>query len=611
MVDNITGKNTKITALSDIIQSARKQLIDSNVEHFISNTDSRKAILICLLYIYYFDDNGFSGNIELPSILEFFGLENKSWIIPSNCNGLKLYNSIETLLRIKSIPNWKRIICYALEALEYNTDEYFAANTNRGVRTSNPKKKNRGIYYSPNDVVDFTVTHCLERIICKGNIPTIIDCSCGSGVFLLASLKKLDNTFNKNRDIEISLNFLKNCIWGIDISPSAIDNSIFTFIQYYTDYYNINPKTIGTIWNYLCNCFLVGDSTDFETILKNNKHFPRQYDCIIGNPPYVSLGKDHNLFIPFVDLLMNYTSNNSSSALVLPLSVCYSKGKDYIALRERFMQDCAVWEFHNFDRSPDSLFGDQIKTRNTIVFRYSNVKKQSLSSTKLQRWTSENRINLFKQISICNISDIDISSCIPKLSNYELKPLYHVLSESNGCLLDSLSNKGDDSALLLVNGTAYNWLCVYDHIPPSTNENGAQYLSTTSKIYYACNEDTRYFCLALLSNRIAYWFWITTGDGFHLNSSFLSDYRISRKCFTDEQFHILCHLGREYSLSIQQNPTVSYNAGKTIVNYSHWESMSIIKQIEDIILTALCIPNYCGEIIANWYNNHVHCGRKE
>lgn len=610
MGENITGKNTKTTTLSDIIQLARKKIIDTNTEKCIKSSDSRRIIIICLLFIYCFDDTFSSKDTRLYNLLKTFCLENKEYIIPRYCHDLDLSESIEALNKIKATPNWKEYLCYALEALEYNTDEYFSVSLNRGVRVANSIKKNRGIYYTPDDVVDFMVSHCLDGVFRTDTIPKILDCSCGSGVFLLASQKILDSKFNFKHDIEISLNLLRSSIWGIDISPSAIDSSIFTFIKYYIDCFNINPTKIGFIWDTLYRCFIIGDSTDLGTILSNNTHFPMKYDCIIGNPPYVTLGKNGNLFIPFVNFLMDYTSEKSFSALILPLSICYSKGKDFLFLRRRIIQDCATWEFYNFDRSPDSLFGDQVKTRNTIVFRYSGIQNKSLFSTKLQRWTSEKRISVFKSNSLCDISDLNIASCIPKISNSELKPLYSALSENKDCILDSLSRNGDESTLLMINGTAYNWLCVYDHIPPSTNENGELYLSTTSKVYYAPDKASRNFYLALLSNRIAYWFWTTIGDGFHVNSSFLSNYRISRKNFTDEQFQVLSNLGEKYSISIKQHPTVSFNARKKIINYSHWESIDTVKQIENIILQALNIPNDRGDIIANWYKKHVQCGRK-
>ena len=33
------------------------------------------------------------------------------------------------------------------------------------------------------------------------------------------------------------------------------------------------------------------------------------------------------------------------------------------------------------------------------------------------------------------------------------------------------------------------------------------------------DEKAKYFCIAILSNRIAYWYWTAIGDGFHFNAA--------------------------------------------------------------------------------------------
>ena len=129
-------------------------------------------------------------------------------------------------------------------------------------------------------------------------------------------------------------------------------------------------------------------------------------------------------------------------------------------------------------------------------------------------------------------------------------------------------------------------------------------------MYKVQDSRARYFCIALLSNRIAYWYWAAIGDGFHLNSSFLKELHIGKADFTDTQFNNLCALGEKYSSIVKQHPTVSYNAGKTIVNYSHWEAMSVVQEIETVILSALNLPATMVNQIANWYENQVRCNRE-
>lgn len=262
----------------------------------------------------------------------------------------------------------------------------------------------------------------------------------------------------------------------------------------------------------------------------------------------------------------------------------------------------------NYDRSPDSLFGDQVKTRNTILFRRNVQSATGIFTTNLQRWTSANRTNIFQNYALCNISGMSILKNVPKISSNIEKAGYERINSGNSNLY-SLFVRSNSDYSLIVNGTAYNWLCVYDHIPPSVGENEKPYMSGSTRIYHLPDRDSRDFCIAVLSNRIAYWFWSAIGDGFHFNASFLSDFRIGKDAFTESQYSELCCLGRKYSEQIKRHPTVSYNAGKKIVNYSHWEAMENIRKIEKIIIKALDIPNGFASYMEQWYFNQVHCNR--
>ena len=245
--------------------------------------------------------------------------------------------------------------------------------------------------------------------------PSIIDCSVGSGIFMLSCIDYLDSVYNVTHDLEKFLQIMHKCIWGVDISIAAIDCCKIVFAQYYIDKYGIDSSLFSRVWHVIDDCFVVGDATKLREVIVNN-NMPEKYDCIIGNPPYVTMGRSTNLFISFVDNMIDYSSDNSFSALVLPLSVCYSSGNGYVGLRERIQNDNASWEFLNYDRSPDSLFGDQVKTRNTILFRRTNRTNTEIFTTTLQRWTSENRHHLFNNFELCNISGIRISDMIPKIS---------------------------------------------------------------------------------------------------------------------------------------------------------------------------------------------------
>ncbi|MGI6004851.1 MAG: Eco57I restriction-modification methylase domain-containing protein [Christensenellales bacterium] len=612
---SITEQNTRITSLADIIQKARNALIEDNLSIRFSSDETRRIIMICLLCMLTDQKHNNNPPCVLSDFLNKSNLVclSKDWINEHlDSSSINVEETIRILLSLNKLPDWRKLLNYAYEALEYDTDEYFSIDVKRGVRNQNSKKKKQGIYYTPEDVIDFMVSQCMDALFANNKLvePSFIDCSCGTGVFLLKVFLRLENLFNAEHDLKRSLQLMRKCIWGVDISPNAIDSCKMVFATYYLDNYLTAIDKLDEIWSILCDCFFVGDSTNLDEVIRRNEKLPNTYDCIIGNPPYVTLGKSSNLFITYVDNMIKYSSQMSCSALVLPLSICYSQGQGFIDLRKKIQTDCACWEFYNFDRSPDSLFGDQVKTRNTILIRKAVNNDNAIYTTRLQRWTSTNRKELFENIELCDITDISIEKRVPKLSSYSEKTAFLQISNGRTCITDLVSRTSEEDILLVLNGTAYNWICAYDHFPPSRDENGNLYVSSTCTSFAFKEKDERDFSIALLSNRIAYWYWTVIGDGFHLNASFLSDYHIGKDDFSEAQYRELCTLGREYCAKIKMNPTYSYNAGKEIVNYSHWNVMDIVERIEEIIINALKLPENFHTNIGNWYINQVQCNRK-
>ena len=608
---NITGINTRITALADTIQKARVVLCFDNKQLDLHPEETRKIILICLM-LFRTQNNTFPCEaISLKRALAALKIENLD-VFDLHTNdvlqNVELSGALNELYRINQYPDWIDLINYALEALEYDAEAYFNVKVSRGTRSSNSKKKESGIYYTPLDVANFVVSQCIDTALSFADKPSVLDCSCGSGVFLIQSLCYLERRQNSDRNFDASMRILDQCIWGVDISPSAVDCCKAVFLQYYLDNYEDAATRLGEVWKIIDKSIFVGDATHLQEVSVRHPNFPPEFDCIVGNPPYVTEGRESNLFIPFADNMIAYSSNRSCSALILPLSICYSQGGEFVQLRNKIQADGASWTFMNYDRSPDSLFGDQVKTRNTILFRRNAESTTGIFTTNLQRWTSANRINLFQNYSLCSISEMSISKYVPKISSNIEKAGCERINSGNSNLY-SLFERSNSDYTLVVNGTAYNWLCVYDHIPPSVDENEKPYMSGTTRIYHLPDRASRDFCIAVLSNRIAYWFWSAIGDGFHFNASFLSDFRIGKDTFTELQYSELCCLGRKYSEQIKRHPTVSYNAGKKIVNYSHWEAMDTVRKIEKLIIEALDLPNNFASHIEQWYFNQVYCNR--
>ena len=94
------------------------------------------------------------------------------------------------------------------------------------------------------------------------------------------------------------------------------------FLQYYLDHYEDAIAKINEVWKVIDKSIFIGDATHLQEISARSSVFPQHFDCIVGNPPYVTEGRESNMFVPFVDNMIAYSSNRSCSALILPLSIC-------------------------------------------------------------------------------------------------------------------------------------------------------------------------------------------------------------------------------------------------------------------------------------------------
>ncbi|MDR2024595.1 MAG: SAM-dependent methyltransferase [Hungatella sp.] len=149
-------------------------------------------------------------------------------------------------------------------------------------------------FYTPKYLVDYILDMTIDKHIENNESCKILDPSCGSGVFLVDSYRRMIESklngelYTENDDL--LCNTLKNNIFGIDLNPSAIDVAIFSLYLAVLDYKN--PKTLKQfpLPNLRGSNLLVCDFFD-ENGLKILQEVP--FDFIIGNPPWGSKPGKH------------------------------------------------------------------------------------------------------------------------------------------------------------------------------------------------------------------------------------------------------------------------------------------------------------------------------
>lgn len=161
----------------------------------------------------------------------------------------------------------------------------------------NGNNKRKDIVYTPEMIVSTLVDECMP-IIQPRNKFKIIDASCGSGIFLVKTYKRIVQWWRYERWLKSgqlqkpSISELKalmrNSIYGLDIEEDAVNLTIFSMALAMLDEVNLNQPTWETLKfqnledNIVCRNFF-----DF---ISNNRDI--KFDLVIGNPPFNAPLKD-------------------------------------------------------------------------------------------------------------------------------------------------------------------------------------------------------------------------------------------------------------------------------------------------------------------------------
>jgi hypothetical protein len=262
------------------------------------------------------------------------------------------------------------------------------------------------------------------------------------------------------------------------------------------------------------------------------------------------------------------------------------------------------WSFAFFDREPHALFGEEVKTRNAIVFRLApdsgrHSSPLEIQTGPLQKWTSRNRATLFSSIDFTPLESADIAAGIPKISG---KLQSHVVSILRG-QVDSLSGlwldaracrpmdayKKPEVPTVFVASTAYNFLNVF-RSHEIDRQGKVPFTENPILALQFESEERARAALAILSSRLVFWWWHTHGDGFHVSRAFIGDIPIGLRALTGRRLRMLADCGLRFWRALQNHVVVSVNGGRQSVAYRPLACEVERNQVDSILLEALGIP---------------------
>ena len=227
-------------------------------------------------------DSGFNGDLFRISESEFSTIDQDALDIL-----IRLLRSEEISTGQQSLFDMYDFSILPIEFIS-NMYEKFIGKENQ---------ENEGAYYTPTFLVDYIVSETIGKKLKESNDYNckVLDPACGSGIFLVESLRKIIEKYIEINEIKDTntddfRQALKSItldnIFGIDKDPSAIQVAIFSIYLTLLDYQKPAdigkfkfPNLIGT--NFICSDTFDLNNKDLKA-LKNKK---LNFNYIIGNPP--------------------------------------------------------------------------------------------------------------------------------------------------------------------------------------------------------------------------------------------------------------------------------------------------------------------------------------
>ena len=304
----------------------------------------------------------------------------------------------EDTTQVDLFSEW-RLFDFSIIQIELLSEIY-----ERFLLDSNPEqKKQSGTFYTPPSLVEFILNEKLPTATSYTNYNVkILDPSCGSGIFLVESFKRLVKRYENHHgekltDFKKLKKLLTENIFGIEIEPQSIRVATFSLYLALVDF--LDPKNIWQKESHLLPN-LINDPNDHtlkvqghnlfcrDTIEVNKEVESHEFDLIVGNPPFgttqllpsirqycekYNFAKE--MVLPFLHKAIDLAPRGEI-ALIFNTKVLTNTNSTYQNFRQWLFNECYVEKVFNFSilrKAPKSfgghLFGDAVGPISIVYYQ--------------------------------------------------------------------------------------------------------------------------------------------------------------------------------------------------------------------------------------------------
>lgn len=475
----------------------------------------------------------------------------------------------------------------------------------RACRDERDARKRRGAFYTPGDVA-----RALAEEVVTPETRRVLDPACGAGVFLRAAFTRLAATVAPSSAAER--------LYGVDIDVAAIDACALVLTH---DWLVRQPPCGAELpvhrFERIRSRLIHADAleTFAEPTQPRPSHkipptavlrIPPHCDAILTNPPFAPIGacSDRvahgfeslraarhpatvNMMWPFWELVSRTVTLGGRVGIVLPLAAAYAVGDTANAARSAVFTRGA-WELQFFDRTPDALFGDDVKQRVALAFRRPGAPGR-IRTTAMRRWSADRRAAVLETHASAGIDMpvrpgrvLKIGSAVERDAVERLRSLVGTLGGATGRVRLARAGELDLSRrAIAVAPTAYNWIGAFRDtaIAARARRHAAGKLVELTFPTRAL-ADAAY---GIVISRVFLWWWRATGDLFHMPRAALiqAPFPIHR-CSAD-RLDALAAIGRKCWQLACENPVTAVNKGIATVAYRPTTDCGALERLDHAV----------------------------